>query len=108
MGNSQKTKGSGGKGKKEKMLEANRQAFLRRTGLTPADAGVAARRAISVTHGGIQAAEGIPGIKPLVWFSSHVRKRPSKNTLSYHSVRKYRDGSNINMIVNGSLHSGKW
>ena len=35
------------------------EAYLRRTGQTAADAGVAARRAIAITRGGVEAAERI-------------------------------------------------
>ena len=41
------------------------EAYHRRTGQTAADAGVAARRAIAITHGGVEAAERIrarPGL----------------------------------------------
>ena len=37
----------------------NMEAYLRRTGQTGADAGVAARRAIAITRGGVEAAERI-------------------------------------------------
>ena len=56
MGNSKKPEDSGGKGGK-KMLRNNMEAYLRRTGQTAADAGVAARRAIAITRGpGLHAA----------------------------------------------------
>ena len=58
MGNSKKPEDSGGKGGK-KMLRNNMEAYLRRTGQTAADAGVAARRAIAITRGGVEAAESI-------------------------------------------------
>ena len=41
------------------MLKKNMEAYLRRTGQTAADAGVAARRAIAITRGGVEAAERI-------------------------------------------------
>ena len=58
MGNSKKPEDSGGKGGK-KMLRNNMEAYLRRTGQIAADAGVAARRAIAITRGGVEAAESI-------------------------------------------------
>ena len=59
MGNSKKLEGSGGKGNKKKLLRKNMEAYLRRTGQIAADAGVAARRAIAITRGGVEAAERI-------------------------------------------------
>ena len=60
MGNSKKPEGSGGKGKKEKLLRKNVEACLRRTGQTStADAGATARAAIAITRNGLEAANGI-------------------------------------------------
>ena len=59
MGNSRKPEGSGGKGKKKKLLKKNMEAYFRRTGQTASDAAVAARRAIAITRGGVEAAERI-------------------------------------------------
>ena len=51
MGNSKKTGGSGGKGKKKKMLRKNVEAYLGRTMQTStADAGATARGAIAITR----------------------------------------------------------
>ena len=41
------------------MLRKNMEAYLRRTGQTAADAGVATRRVIAITRGGVEAAERI-------------------------------------------------
>ena len=53
MENSKKPEGSGGKGKREKLLRKNMEAYLRRTGQTStADAGATARGAIAITRNG--------------------------------------------------------
>lgn len=59
MGNSKKPEGTGRKGKKKKIVQKNQEAYLARTGTTVADAGVAARRALAIQRGGLEAAEGI-------------------------------------------------
>ena len=60
MGISKNPEGSGGKGKKKKMLRKNVEAYLRRTGQTStADAGATAREAIAIIRNGLEAANGI-------------------------------------------------
>jgi len=59
MGNSKNPEGTGRKGKKKKIVQKNQEAYLARTGTTFADAGVAARRALAIQRGGLEAAEGI-------------------------------------------------
>ena len=60
MGNSKKTEGSGGKGKKKKMLRISMEAYLRRSGQTSTpDAGATASGAIAITRNGLEAANGI-------------------------------------------------
>ena len=60
MENSKKPEGSGGNGKKKKMLRMNMEAYLRRTGQTStADAGATARGAIAIIRNGLEAANGI-------------------------------------------------
>ena len=60
MGKSKKPEGSGGKGKKKKLLRKNMEAYLRRTGQTStADAGATARGEIAITRNGLEAANGI-------------------------------------------------
>ena len=60
MENSKKPEGSGGNGKKKKMLRMNMEAYLRRTGQTStADAGATARGAIAITRNSLEAANGI-------------------------------------------------
>ena len=60
MGNSKKPEGSGGKGKKNKLLRKNMEAHPRRAGQTSTvDAGATARGAIAITRNGLEATNGI-------------------------------------------------
>ena len=117
MGNSKKTEGSGGKGKKKKLLRKNMEAYLRRTGQTStADAGATARGAIAITPNGLEAANGIhiralkqrdaslaeaAEVKSsLEAVSCQMQDQAKPCSPTDQPVRKFKDSLGINMTEN--------
>ena len=117
MGNSKKTEGSGGKGKKKKMLRISMEAYLRRSGQTSTpDAGATASGAIAITRNGLEATNGIH-IRALKQRDASLAEAAEvKSSLEAVScqmqdhakacsptdqpVRKFQDGLGINMTEN--------
>ena len=121
MGNSKKTEGSGGKGKKKKMLRNNTEAYLRRTGQTSTpDAGATARGAIAITRNGLEAANGIriralkqrdaslaepAEVKSsLEAVSCQMQDQAKACSPTDQPVRKFKDGLGINIMTENFLY----
>ena len=97
MGNSRKPEGSGGKGKKKQVLRKNQESYLRRTGQTTADAGVAARRAIAITRGGVEVAECIRDRALAQRDASRAETAEAKDSVRAVSLQMLEKESQLNL-----------